>query len=60
MGSFIALYGVAETVALIRAAVAGENLAAPLPAEPSRASVIADDGSCATGIIGDRMDREHG
>jgi lysyl-tRNA synthetase class 1 len=34
MGSFIALYGVPETVALIRAAIAGENLAAPLPAEP--------------------------
>jgi lysyl-tRNA synthetase class 1 len=34
MGSFIALYGVPETVALIRAAIVGENLAAPLPAEP--------------------------
>jgi lysyl-tRNA synthetase class 1 len=34
MGSFIALYGVLETVALIRAAIAGENLAALLPAEP--------------------------
>ena len=41
MGSFIALYGVAETVALIRAAVAGENLAAPLPGEPSEVSIIA-------------------
>ena len=32
MGSFIALYGVPETVALIRAAIAGENLPAALPA----------------------------
>jgi lysyl-tRNA synthetase, class I len=32
MGSFIALYGVAETVALIRRAIAGENLANALPA----------------------------
>jgi lysyl-tRNA synthetase class 1 len=32
MGSFIALYGVPETVALIRRAIAGENLANALPA----------------------------
>jgi hypothetical protein len=34
MGSFIALYGVPETVALIRSAVAGENLAAAEIADP--------------------------
>jgi lysyl-tRNA synthetase class 1 len=34
MGSFIALYGVPETVALIRRAIAGENLGALLAAEP--------------------------
>ncbi len=32
MGSFIALYGVSETVALIRRAITGENLATPSPA----------------------------
>ncbi|MGZ8409329.1 MAG: hypothetical protein ACXWVS_05305, partial [Hyphomicrobium sp.] len=41
MGSFIALYGVPETVALIRSAIAGEILAPPLPAEPSNVGVIA-------------------
>ena len=36
MGSFIALYGVAETVALIRRAIAGEDMSAPV-AEPANA-----------------------
>jgi hypothetical protein len=31
MGSFIALYGVPETITLIRRAIAGETLAAILP-----------------------------